>query len=57
MSGPLGDKVPAKPQQPKRPALAGAAPARKDVVVGPDGRWQTQNYVPVPVFTKKEPKP
>lgn len=48
--------------RPKRPipveslVRAGNAPTRKDVVVGPDGRWQTQGYVPQPVYTTKEPK-
>lgn len=45
-------------QDPAKPVpIAGNAPTRKDVVIGPDGRWRTEGYVPIPVYTKKEPKP
>lgn len=56
MAGPLGERVPVKAPA-ARPAQPAMLPTRKDVVVGPDGRWATKDYVPQPVYTKKEPKP
>ncbi len=55
---PLGPPSNRKPAQEtnRKGAQHGAKPARKDVVQGKDGKWETKGYEPVPVYTKNEPK-